>query len=107
MFVSFCFMFCLLLLTALSTAVSASSAAGPRGVARAAEQVIRLRRRLQDGTDVIATFKQVPGEAVSESVAAGRFRHASLLNRSLDRVSGCTLRYAGPWQNQTQFMFLH
>ena len=47
---------------------------------------VLVSKQLLDGTDIVATFKQVRGKAVSERVAAGCFRNTRLLDGEFDGV---------------------
>ena len=53
---------------------------------------VLVSKQLLDGTDIVATFKQVRGKAVSERVAAGCFRNTRLLDGEFDGVLEVFLR---------------
>lgn len=47
---------------------------------------VLMSKQLLDGTDIVATFKQVRGKAVAECVAAGSLGNARLLDGEFDGV---------------------
>jgi len=55
-----------------------------------------MPKQLLNRTNILPIFQQMSRETVPEGVATGRFSHASLVDRSLDRVLKILFRHVVP-----------